>query len=321
MRWVGADEVRSGLPPPVAIDAVETALGQLASGRAGTSGREFSGTVDTPLAVMPGYADGCLGLKVITVVEANPARGLPMIQGVVVVFAEGTGELVGIVDGPSLTAVRTAAIAGAATRRLAVPDAQSLLMVGAGAQGPAQVEAVMAVRPIIDVAIWNRTLERARALAVQVAELHPEATVRVAGDLQEAAAQADVITLATATSNPLLRLDGLRPHCHVNAMGAYQPDRRELSTELVAAAHVYADTVEGCLSEAGDLLIPIAEGRLERDSVRSLTESRPEDRERLTVMKSVGSAIFDLACAARLLLLHLIEPDRTESSSVARSDA
>lgn len=301
MRWVGPDEVVAGLPPPVAIAAVEAALEQLAAGRSGTAGREFHGTEETPLAVMPGFAEGCVGLKAITVIEGNPARGLPMIQGVVVVFEAGTGALLGAVDGPSLTAIRTAAIAGAATRRLALPGAESLLMVGAGVQGLAQVEAAMAVRPITEVAIWNRTPERAKSLAEQVALRHPGLSARAVIQLQEAAGQADVITLATASPEPLLGPDGLRPHCHINAMGAFQPDRRELSTELVTAASLYADTLEGCLSEAGDLLIPIAEGRLARDRIRSLRDSCPDDQRRLTVMKSVGSAIFDLACAAHLL--------------------
>lgn len=298
---MGAEEVESQLLPLTAVQAVEDALAQLASGRAGTAGRQFHGTDVTPLAVMAGFADGSVGLKAITVVEANPARGLPMIQGVVVVFEAGTGKLLGMVDGPSLTAIRTAAIAGAATRRLALPAAESFLMVGAGVQGPAQVEAVMAVRPIREVAIWNRTPERAELLAARVAERHPGTRVRVVRDLQAAAGGADVITLATASPVPVLGSEGLRPHCHINAMGAFQPDRRELTTELVEVAAVYADTLEGCLAEAGDLLIPMAEGRLDEHRIRPLWESCPEDQDRLTVMKSVGSAIFDLTCATRVL--------------------
>jgi ornithine cyclodeaminase/alanine dehydrogenase-like protein (mu-crystallin family) len=301
VRWLGAEEVARALPPLTAIEVVEQALEQLADGRAGTSGRQFHGTEGTPLAVMPGYAAGCVGLKVISVVERNRSRSLPTIQGAVVVFQEDTGKLLGVVDGPSLTAIRTAAIAGAATQRLAAPQASSFLMVGAGAQARAQVEAVLAVRPIAEVTIWNRTPAPAADLRDWVSGRHRGLVVRVTDGLQEAAGNADVITLATSSRLPLLSVTGLRPHCHINAMGAFRPDRREVATDVVEAAAIYADTVEGCLAEAGDLLIPMAEGRLDPSRVRSLRESGPGDQGRLTVMKSVGSAIFDLASAARAL--------------------
>ena len=301
MSWYSADEVAHALPPLTAIEVVDQALEQLARGQAGTDGRRFHGTESTPMGIMPGYVAGCVGVKVISVVEGNPGRGLPTIQGAVVAFEEGSGRLLGVFDGPSLTAIRTAAIAGSATRRLSIPAARSFLMVGAGAQAPFQVEAVLAVRPITHVAIWNRTTAAADELRRWVRQRHPEVVAWVAHDLQAAARGADVITLATSSPEPLLSGAGLRPHCHINAMGAFRPDRRELTTDLVEAAVLYADTLEGCLSEAGDLLIPMAEGRLDPARVRSLRDSAPADQGRLTVMKSVGSAVFDLAGAARVL--------------------
>lgn len=301
MRWVGPEEVEALLPPPAAAAAVEEALRQLAAGRAGTSGRQFLGSGGTPLGLMPGYVDGHVGLKALTVVESNRARRLPTIQGVVLVFDDRTGALRGAVDGPALTALRTAAIAGLATRLLAIEGARVLLMVGAGAQSAAQVEAVLAERAVEEVLIWNRSAAGAEGLAAAVARRHPGLRARAMSDLPAAAGRADVITLATSSPEPLLGRAGLRPHCHLNAMGSYRPDRRELASDLMEAAAVYADTVEGCLAEAGDVLIPISEGRMRAAEVRPLLASAAGDRERLTVMKSVGSAIFDLACAAQIL--------------------
>ncbi len=281
--------------------AIESALTEHQAGRAGSAGRYIDGSTDAALALMPGHYLGTVGLKAITLVESNLARGLPTLQGLVVLFDRNDGRLLAAVDAESLTAVRTAAIAGFATEALAPEDASSMLLVGAGAQGLGQVEAVVAVRPIRRLMIWNRTSPRAHALADQVRAAHRGLRVEVARDLAAAARDADVITLATGAALPLLDLADVKARCHLNAIGSYRPDRRELGSDLVAAASVYADTVEGCLEEAGDLLIPIAEGRLSRDQVRPLATARFRPDQPLTLMKSVGSAVFDLACAHRLL--------------------
>ncbi len=281
--------------------AIESALAEHQAGRAGSAGRYVDSSTDAALALMPGHYLGTVGLKAITLVESNLTRGLPTLQGLVVLFDRTDGRLLAAVDAESLTAIRTAAIAGFATNVLAPPDASSMLMVGAGAQGLGQVEAVVTVRPIRRLMIWNRTAARAHALADQVRTAHPGLTVEVARELSAAARDADVITLATGAALPLLDLGDVKARCHLNAIGSYRPDRRELGSSLVAAARVYADTVEGCLEEAGDLLIPIAEGRLSRDQVRPLATAQFSPDRPLTLMKSVGSAVFDLACAHRLM--------------------
>ncbi|MHB1526580.1 MAG: ornithine cyclodeaminase family protein [Candidatus Dormibacteria bacterium] len=301
MRWVGAADVERRLSPREAMAAISEALREHQAGRAGATQRFIDRSTQTPLALMPGHFLDTVGLKAITLVEQNPARGLPSIQGLVVLFDQDEGRLLGAVDGPSLTAIRTAAIAGFATDTLAAPEARRMLLVGAGAQGPKQVEAVLAVREIRRLTIWNRSPEKARALAGLVAARHPGLVVEVAPELSSAAHDADVITLATAAALPLIDLGDVKSQCHINAMGSYRPDRRELGSALVAAARLYADTVEGCLTEAGDLMIPIAEGRLSAADVHPLATARRNPDHPLTIMKSVGSAIFDLACARRLL--------------------
>ena len=307
LRWIGASDVDRWLSPSEARAAIAKALCENQAGRAGAAPRVIDRSTAAPLALMPGHFAGTVGLKAITLVEGNPGRGMPAIQGLVLLFDQSDGRLLGAVDGPSLTTIRTAAIAGFATSVLAAVGASSMLLVGAGAQGLPQVEAVLAVRPIRRLAIWNRTPEKARNLAELVAARHPELAVEVASELRRASLLADVITLATGAAEPLIDLEDVKAECHINAMGSYQPDRRELGSALVSAALIYADTVDGCLAEAGDLMIPIAEGRLPPGKVRALATAVPQSGPSLTVMKSVGSAIFDLACAHRLLALSALD--------------
>ncbi|HUY55331.1 MAG TPA: hypothetical protein VMV23_09265 [Candidatus Nanopelagicaceae bacterium] len=301
MRWIDAAEVRRWLSPLEAMAAIGSALTEHQAGRAGSAERFIDRSSPVALALMPGHYLGIMGLKAISLAASNPTRRMPTLQGLVVLFDQADGRLLGAVDAESLTAIRTAALAGFATNALAPPDASSMLLVGAGAQGFGQVEAVVAVRPIRQLMIWNRTVAKAHELADLVRAGYPGLTVDVATELSAAARDADVITLATAAAMPLLDRGDVKDRCHINAIGSYQPDRRELGSSLVAAAVVYADTVEGCMAEAGDLLIPIAEGRLSRAEVRPLATARFSPDHRLTLMKSVGSAVFDLACAHRLM--------------------
>jgi alanine dehydrogenase len=301
VRWVGADEIRSRLSPIEAIEAVADALAAQVAGGASAGMRVIEPGPGLELALMPGQVGSVLGLKAITISESNPKVGLPTIQGAVVVFNADSGALLGVVDGAGLTGLRTAAIAGYATRMLASEAASTLLVAGAGAQAPYQIEAALAVRPIRQLLLWNRTRSRAEALAVATGELHPELQIEVVADIRRAASRADVITLATAAEMPLLFAEDLRSPSHINAMGAYRPDRREVDASVVTAATVYADTIAGCLAEAGDLMIPISQGLLTAAEIRPLATAKRAPGQGITLMKSVGSAIFDLACAARLL--------------------
>ncbi len=298
--WISGDRLERLLPPAAAIEAVEAALRAERSGQTLTPLRGRLESAGTVLMTMPTSSPEHLGIKVLTLADGNRDRGLPTIQGVVLVFGTADGRLQGVVDGPALTARRTAAVAGWATDRLADPAARHLVLVGAGAQAAHQAEAVCAVRPIERISCWNRTPERAERLAAELRARHPSLRVTAVADLCRATRSADVVTLVTGAREPLLSRRDLPHRCHVNAIGAHGPQDRELASDVVAAAAVYADTVAGCLAEAGDVLIPIAEGRLTRRGVRRLADARP-GAEGLTVMKSVGSAVFDLACAALVL--------------------
>ncbi|MGH7609865.1 MAG: ornithine cyclodeaminase family protein [Candidatus Dormibacteria bacterium] len=299
MRWIPDEEVRRRLDMATAIRLVGEALHAHCLGAASISPRVAQEEGAGSLMMMPGRLPQVTGLKVLTIRPDNASRSRPTIQGVVLAFDPTTGQPRGALAGDSLTRIRTAAIAGYATKTLALPGADTLFLAGAGGKALDQVEAVLAVRPNRRVLLWNRTRARAEALAKSVAAAHTGLEVDVAGSL-ELARQAQVVTLVTASPEPLLRLGDVGAQCHINAMGSFQPHRREVASDLVAACEVYADTVAGCLEEAGDLLIPLAAGEIAREAIHELADARPGSGPR-TLMKSVGSALFDLACAAWIL--------------------
>ncbi len=299
MRWIADAEVRRRLDVATAIALVDRALQSYRLGRAEAAPRTVLEHDGSSLVVMPGRVEGVRGLKVLSIRPQNRAQGLPTTQGLVVVLDGLSGQPLGTLAADALTRIRTAAIAGQATRALAPEDATTMFLAGAGAQARDQVEAVLAVRPIRQVLLWNRSRQGAEALAQALTRAHPEILCEVVGEPREAC-RAQVVTLATSACEPLLGPADVAERCHINAMGSFRPHCRELSGELVAGCRIYADTLPGCLEEAGDLLLPLEAGLIKREQVSELAEARPGPSPR-TLMKSVGSAIFDLACAAWLL--------------------
>jgi len=251
----------------------------------------FSGESETPLRslvgpslVMPGRLDDLMAVKVVSIVPGNPV-------GLVAVFG-GDGSPLGVVDGPTITAIRTGAVSGLATRLLARDNARTLAMLGSGAMAFDQIEAVRAVRPIDEVLVWSRTLENARRFADHVGG-------EALADADEAVRRADVVTCATAATTPLFGESSVRSGTHVNAVGAFTPEMAELSSELLERAYVVVDDIEAAAAEAGDLI------RAERDPNTTLRDllagAHPEVGEDVTVFKSVGVAAQDVAAAGRAL--------------------
>lgn len=251
----------------------------------------FTGDSEAPLRslvgpslVMPGRLDDLMAVKVVSIVPGSPA-------GLVVVFADD-GSPVGVVDGPTITAIRTGAGAGLATRLLARPDVSILTMLGSGAMAFDQIEAVRAVREIEGILVWSRDFDNARALADRVGG-EPVA------DADEAVSRADVVSCATPATIPLFSGESARPGTHVNAVGAFTPDMAELSPGLLERAYVVVDDVEAAAAEAGDL---IQADRGPNTTLRELLAgTHPQIDEDVTVFKSVGVAAQDVAAAARAL--------------------
>jgi ornithine cyclodeaminase/alanine dehydrogenase-like protein (mu-crystallin family) len=291
VRVLDAAALRAALPWPRAIAALEAAFRDEDPGA--TPPRSHLAVPGGELLLMPAHGAAGVGVKLVTLAPGNPANGLPFIHGAYVLFSADGLVPEALLDGAELTAIRTAAVSALATDRLARRDARSLVVFGAGTQARVHVEAMRAVRPIESVAIVGRDPARARALA-------DELDAEVAGP--EAVAGADIVCTCTTSAEPLFDGARLAPGTHVNAIGAYRPDLRELDDAAMRRATVVVETRTAALAEAGDV---IGAG-LDPDALIELGDvvrgaaGRPEP-DAITVFKSVGLALEDLAVARAAL--------------------
>jgi ornithine cyclodeaminase len=258
------------------------------------------------LLIMPAWdGRGHLGVKIATVFPGNGAYGLPATASTYVLLDGMTGLPKLLVDGAMLTHRRTAAASALASRFLSVPESSTLLMVGSGALSAHLVEAHCAVRPIEHVFVWGRSIEKARAAAARLKRL--PAAVEPVSDLRTAVEAADIISCATLSKEPLVLGQWLRPGQHLDLVGGFKPDMREVDSDAVARSRIFADTRAGVMLEAGDILVPMAEGRIARDAIAadlfalSAGGRGRTSREEITLFKSVGAALEDLAAAVHLL--------------------
>lgn len=260
------------------------------------------------VATMPVWGVRHGAVKIATVVPGNAAVGLPTIHAQVLIFDGATGVPVALIDGTELTLRRTAAISALASSCLARPETSSLLIVGTGALAPHLALAHATVRRLSRITIWGRSQERAEGVAARVSTELPGIEVLVASDPRSAAAQADLISCATSAREPVLRGGWLKPGTHVDLVGSFSPDARETDDDVVRGARIFVDTRVGTLAEAGDLVIPIASGVLDRDCVigeladlcRGSVSGRTTSAE-TTVFKAVGTAFADLIAAERVV--------------------
>jgi ornithine cyclodeaminase len=262
------------------------------------------------LFLMPAVRRDAIAVKIATVVPDNPARrDLPVIHALVVLFDGETGEPVAVADGTEITLRRTAAASALAASYLARDDAATLLMIGTGALVPYLIEAHVSVRPIRRVEIWGRSPAKAEAAARRARE-RTNVPIGVAADIAASAARADVISCATSSPDPVLRGQWLKPGTHVDLVGSFSPDTREADDNVMRIARIFVDTRAGALSEAGDVLIPLANGTIGADGLggelaelcrgTAAGRTRPDE---VTVFKSVGAALEDLI-AVRTVLAH-----------------
>ena len=304
MRMLGAADVDAALDNAVLVDALRRAF------RAGAMVPTrhhhrigVPGGAGGTLLLMPAWREGAhLGVKMVSVYPDNPGRGLPSVLGIYLLLDATTGEVLALLDGPMLTLRRTAAVSALAASFLARPDASRLLMVGTGALAPHLIRAHMAVLPIREVRIWGRTPSKARARARDF--VGTGVSVEATDDLARAASSADVISRATTTIEPLIAGAWLRPGQHVDLVGGFRPDMREADDEAVRRATVFVDTRDGAAKEAGDIVRAVASGAFALDRIaadlfelcRGTRAGRTSDDE-ITLFKSVGSALSDLAAA------------------------
>jgi len=306
MRVYDADAVRAAVPVSDLLDAVERAFRDVAAGRDRSPLRISVPLPNGDLLLMPGIRQDGAGssVKLVTVQSGNAARGLPTVQAVVVWFDQETGEPQAVIDGGSLTRMRTGAASGVATRLLARPESSVMALLGAGGQAAWQVRAVVAARPISEVRVYARNAESRERFAAEMAdELGQAVRLIAASSAEEAVRDADVVCCATTSSEPVFQAGWLRPGAHVNGVGAYRLGMVEIPPELFGTARVVAvDAREAALAEAGDLVAAIEAGLLGTDDfveIGSIERSwvTTRDPEAITVFKSVGLAIQDVATA------------------------
>jgi ornithine cyclodeaminase len=309
MRFLDQDAVRRALPWERLIPAIRDVFASGCEVPPRTvHTMQVPGEPDGTLLLMPAWQGGkSLVVKTAIVMPGNSARDLPAVSAVVLAFDGRTGEPRALLDGGEITARRTAATSALAADMLARQEAAHLLIVGAGRMATNLASAHCSVRRYRRVSIWARRPEAAEALAASLRDLAPE--VVAAETLEVAARDADVISCATLSREPLVLGAWLKSGAHVDLVGAYRHDMRETDDAAVARAGViYVDTYDGALAEAGDILRPMASGAITRAQIsgelaelcRGTAPRRP-DEATITLFKSVGTAIEDYAAASLAL--------------------
>jgi ornithine cyclodeaminase/alanine dehydrogenase-like protein (mu-crystallin family) len=307
MLILNAAEVRQALPMRETIEAMKSAYAALSTGQATVPLR-------TRLAVdrhnglglfMPASVQSddeeALAIKLVTLFNDNPAKGLPLIHAAVVVMHPQTGQMLAVLEGGTLTAIRTGAGCGAATDLLARKEASTLAIIGAGAQARTQLEAVCAVREIESAWIYAPTRSHVEAL---IAEMAGNAGVpkdlRAASSAKEAVQAADIVSAATTSDSPVFEFSDLKAGAHINGAGSYTPEMQEAPAELIAKALVTVDSRAACLAEAGDLIVPIRAGLVSEDVVHAeigeivaAMKTGRTSKDQFTFFKSVGVAVQD----------------------------
>ncbi len=270
---------------------------------------------ETTLLMMPAWQAGELaGVKLVTVAPENSEKQLPSIQGTYLLFDVDTGSLKMTMDAPSLTAKRTAAASALASRFLSRPDSSTLLMVGTGTLAPQLIAAHASVRPITKVLVWGRSQEKAENVCLQVAHLGLEC--QAITELEIHIADADIISCATLSQQPLIFGDWLTAGQHLDMVGAYRPDMREMDDECITRGKVFVDNFESALRETGDIAIPLATDVLTKEAIKAdlFALCRQEyhfcrQSGDITIFKSVGHALEDLA-AAKMVYSQLVADKR-----------
>lgn len=306
-------QVEAKLKMPACIDVMSDTMQALARGEAILPLRSHVGLPSGDgLLLMPSALPqaNALGVKLLSLFMENPTRGLPAIQGVVVLFDAHTGELKALADAVSMTAIRTAAVSGAATRLLAIPDADDLAILGSGTQAISHLSAMLAVRPIKRVRVWSRNFNHACDFAERESDKH-NIPIQVCQEAESAVEGASIICTCTSATEPVLSGAWVSAGAHINAVGAYTPRMRECDSEVVSRARIFVDTRESALAEAGDLLIPFSEGRISETAFAAELGAAllgqvagRQSADEITLFKSCGLAVQDLAALAYLVQAH-----------------
>jgi ornithine cyclodeaminase/alanine dehydrogenase-like protein (mu-crystallin family) len=308
MRLISRQQVENLLTYEDTIQILEKALGDIPTGRAITPPRV---RMDIPQrggrqVAMMGYVESCkgLGIKISTTFEIDPQYHNSSYAAIIVLHDMNKGGILAVMDASYITEVRTAAGSAVATRHLARKDSETLAIIGAGKQGRSHLKAISRVRPIKVVRVCDPSRESREKFLRLVEEEIPGAKTEAVGSPREAVEGADIVCTTSLSPIPVVELPWVKPGTHINAIGAWTPETREIDSATVAAAKVVLDSRAAVLPEAGDILIPIKEGIIAEDHIyaelgeicNGSKPGRTSPRE-ITLFKSVGSAVTDVATA------------------------
>ena len=315
MLILNASEVRQALPMKQVITAMKVAYASLSDGTAVVPLRtRLQVPSHEALSLfMPAYMKSdtseALAIKVVSLYPHNPSRGLAYIQAAVLLLEADTGRAIALLEGSTLTAIRTGAGSGAAIDLLAQEDSKVVAIFGAGAQGRTQLEAACNARRIETVFIFNPSTDKARTLAEEMAGRNSiPRDIRVAQTPKEAIEQADIICTATTSPKPVFDDKDVKPGTHISAIGTYTPEMQEVPVETLRRARIVVDSYATVMEEAGDIVQAIRAGAIQESNIHAELgeiivgkKSGRQSATEITFFKSVGNAVQD-AVAAQLAL-------------------
>lgn len=309
MKIIDAQQVNQVLDFPRLINALDAGFRQ----DFGMPQRQVFSLSNDPakhdgFAVLPAWNEDVVGVKAFTYFPDNGQHSLPTLFSKILLFSRKDGTPLAMIDGTTVTYWRTAAVSALASRYLARPESMRMLLLGTGNLALPIVQAHLSEHAISHVVVWGRRSDKVQTLLQTLRHQYPHVGFSVCNDIGASAAQVDMIVAATGASEPLLFGKDVAAGCYVDLLGNHSQDRRECDTELICHSSVYVDYRQNVLKEAGELLIPISEGRFATSDVKAdLAElcragkSSRRDAEEITLFKSVGTALSDLICAKLVL--------------------
>jgi ornithine cyclodeaminase len=303
IRILTSDDVKAALPMPKAIEIMKHAFGQLSAGKATVPLRSKISSDKGDTLLMPAYLHGSqdLGIKIVSIYKDNPSKDIPTVTAIVIVLDPQTGQPRALIEGDSLTAIRTGATGGLASELLARRNAKTVALFGAGVQARAQLQGVITVRSITRINLLDLSLSASQKLADEIATWEQAPAVNLVSNSKEAIQDADIIITATTSSKPVFDGHGLKAGTHITGVGSYTPQMREVDETTVQRARIVVDSRQACLAEAGDLIIPKATVDAELgEIINGIKPGRHSDEE-ITFFKTVGVAVADAAAAAAIL--------------------
>jgi alanine dehydrogenase len=307
MLLLSESDVHQVLSMPDLIAAMETALVQFSAGRVQQPLRTVLevGERHAFFGVMPAFVPDAdaLGTKLVTVFGSNTALGLPTHLATILLLDPKTGQLLAVMDGRYITESRTAAVSAVSVKHLALPDADTLALIGSGVQARSHLEAIGHVRQLREVRVWSPQPDSREGFANEM-QAHSAAPIVPAPTAAAAVRGANIVALVSSSREPVVRSEWIGDGTHICAVGACRPDQREMDTAVVKRARVFVDSRTGAFAEAGDVVIPINEGAFGREHIAGElgelaagTVAGRQNRNQVTIFKSLGMAVEDVAAA------------------------